>query len=366
MPEQRVGDDRLGVLQEQLLHYARDLRGALDRTQATVAELSRTHLETVAALAAAIDVRDAVTGGHVYRVAHYGIVLARHLAPQHAADPQLVYGFLLHDIGKLGVPDGILMKPGRLTEAEQTLMRRHVTYGVRFVEQVSFLQPALQVVATHHEAFDGSGYPRGLARTDISLVTRMFGVCDAFDAMVHDRPYRPAMSVEEAVEELRAGAGAQFDPEVVAGFLEILDRIVAVEDRPELPDVDVTPSPARLRPLWAQANLVFDALDDGMLLVSPDGVIRDANRACLELFGLAAPPVGLTVDELIDRSETSLTDASLARLRAAAAPEALLDGRSEDHLNLETADQGRLRQTAHTLREEDGTVTGRLLVFHRV
>ncbi|MDQ4130880.1 MAG: HD domain-containing protein, partial [Actinomycetota bacterium] len=256
----QLGEPHVG-LRDQLLAYARDLRAALVESRAATEELSRTQLETVAALAAAIDVRDEVTGGHVYRVANYGLVLAEQLAPPLANDPQLVYGFLLHDIGKLGVPDRVLLKQGPLDADERALMRAHVEHGVRFVEQVTFLRPALEVVATHHEAWDGSGYPRGLKGAEIPFVTRLFSVCDAFDAMVHDRPYRKAMPPEAALEELRRGSGTQFDPRVVEGFEECADRVISVGERPNL---DVTPraSRRRRRGLDHEGSLVFDAMED--------------------------------------------------------------------------------------------------------
>ena len=158
----------------------------------------------MAALAAAVDVRDEVTGGHVYRVANYGALLAEDLAPELRDDPQLVYGFLLHDIGKLAVPDAVLGKEGPLTTDERTVMRSHVEHGIRFIKGVSFLRPALNIIATHHENYDGSGYPRGLGSGAIPLAARMFSVCDTFDAMIHDRPYRRALDPEEAVAELGA------------------------------------------------------------------------------------------------------------------------------------------------------------------
>ncbi|MFN2557261.1 MAG: HD domain-containing phosphohydrolase [Nitriliruptorales bacterium] len=352
-------EEPLVGLRDQLLAYARDLRVALAESRAATEELSRTQLETVAALAAAIDVRDEVTGGHVYRVANYGLVLAEQLAPPLASDPQLVYGFLLHDIGKLGVPDRVLLKKGPLDADERALMRAHVEHGVRFVEQVTFLRPALEVVATHHEAWDGSGYPRGLKGEEIPFVTRLFSVCDAFDAMVHDRPYRKAMAPEAALTELRRFAGTQFDPLVVAGFEECAERLIAVDERP---DLNVTPraNRRRRRGLDHEGSLVFDAIEDAMLLMTPDGVVSDANRAFLRLFGLTSPPVGLTLTELTDW---------LADRLAADGPEShnlardLLAPNGQVVFEVNQPEPRLIRRVSRTLYGDGGAVVGRLLLF---
>ncbi len=352
-------------MQDQLLAYARDLRHALEQRHAAADELARTHLETVAALAAAIDIRDEVTGGHVYRVANYGLALADLLTPDLAADPQLVYGFLLHDIGKLAVPDSVLLKTGPLDEHERALMREHVEHGVRFVERVAFLRPAMHVIATHHERWDGEGYPRGLSGEEIPLVTRLFSVCDAFDAMIHDRPYRRGRPVEWALRELRRGAGSQWDPDVVAGFEEILDRILKIDERPEVPYIRGQAGPRRARELTLSGNLLFDAVEEGLLLVSPDGVVRDANTPFLELFDLARPPVGMTLRELVERVAERFVDHQ-ARRRAAALPDELFAARSRVTLELRAPEPKVVQGTAHTLYDDNGTVAGRLLVFHDV
>lgn len=365
MPDDtRTEDDRIVGLNDQLRAYARDLRGALARARAATDELSRTHLETVAALAAAIDVRDEVTGGHVYRVANYGLVLTEHLEPDLATDPQLIYGFLLHDIGKLGVPDRILLKAGPLDPDEQAQMRQHVEYGVKFIDEVSFLRPALQVVATHHESWDGSGYPRSLSGEEIPYVTRMFAVCDAFDAMVHDRPYRPGMSAEQALEELTAGAGSQFDPAVVAGFEEVLDDILDVSERPEVPRLRSAP-PGANRPTLS-GHVMFERVDEGLLLLSPDGTIRDANPAFLELFGIARPPVGLTLAELTDRAAHRFADPARARADARSLPRELFSNPSETTLRLVEPEHRTIRRIARTLYDDHGTAIGRLLEYRDI
>lgn len=134
------------------------------------------------------------------------------------------WGALLHDIGKLGIPDSILLKPGRLTEEEWEEMKRHPEYAHEMLSGIEFLRPALEIPYCHHERWDGKGYPRGLKGEEIPLAARIFAVVDAWDAMRSDRPYRGALTREEALEEIRKGAGIQFDPRVVEAFLELSRR----------------------------------------------------------------------------------------------------------------------------------------------
>jgi HD-GYP domain-containing protein (c-di-GMP phosphodiesterase class II) len=184
--------------------------------------LSATYEVTVEALAAAIEAKDHTTGGHIERVRRLGLLLAREVAPREAANPQMAYGFLLHDIGKLAVPDAILRAPGRLTDEQWALMRGHPEEGVRMLESVPFLDQALDVVRHHHERWDGGGYPDGLRGEEIPLWARIFAVVDALDAMTADRPYRPRRPYEDALAEIARNSGTQFDP-AVAAALERLD-----------------------------------------------------------------------------------------------------------------------------------------------
>jgi hypothetical protein len=170
---------------------------------------------TVEALATAIEAKDHTTGGHIERVRSLGLLLAGEIAPRDVTDPQMAFGFLLHDIGKLAVPDAILRAPGRLSEKEWALMRRHPEEGVRMLSEIPFLDRALDVVRHHHERWDGGGYPDGLHGQEIPLWARIFSVVDALDAITAERPYRKARSYESALEEIRSHAGTQFDPAVV-------------------------------------------------------------------------------------------------------------------------------------------------------
>jgi PAS domain S-box-containing protein len=179
----------------------------------------------VETLAAALELRDDETGQHARRVTDFALALTRAIDPELAAAPDLRYGFLLHDIGKIGVPDAILLKPGRLTERETRILQMHTTLGEHLLAFVPFVSDLVHdVVAYHHERWDGSGYPWGLSGTAIPLAARIFAVADAFDAITNDRPYRKARPVATAVAEVERGAGSQFDPAVVSAFLPLACR----------------------------------------------------------------------------------------------------------------------------------------------
>jgi ribonuclease P protein subunit RPR2 len=177
----------------------------------------------VRALAAAVEAKDGYTGEHIQRVHEIGLLLARAVAPDQAGDPQLAYGFLLHDIGKLSVPDAVLKKPGPLDDREWALMRRHPEAGARILDAVPFLDRALDVVLRHHERWDGRGYPGGLGSDEIPLWARIFAVADTVDAITSDRPYRLGRPLDDAIDEILARAGSQFDPDC-AEALGDLDR----------------------------------------------------------------------------------------------------------------------------------------------
>ncbi|HZQ64897.1 MAG TPA: HD domain-containing phosphohydrolase [Gaiellaceae bacterium] len=178
---------------------------------------------TVEALAAALELRDDESCRHARRVTELALELTRALDSELAADPELPYAYLLHDVGKIGIPDAILLKPGRLTERERSTMQMHTTLGERLISQVPFLSDVVHdVVAFHHERWDGTGYPCGLSGEEIPLAARIFAVVDAFDAITNDRPYRKARAVEDALAELERSAGTHFDPAIVEVFVRIL------------------------------------------------------------------------------------------------------------------------------------------------
>lgn len=185
-------------------------------------DLNRSYMDTVSALANAIEFRDPYTRGHTDRVK----VLARAIAQRMGWGVEQLFdlwmGCTLHDIGKIGVPDSILNKPGPLTSQEMNWMRRHTEFGVKMIENVPFLKPAVPYVYYHHERYDGSGYPTGLMGMDIPIEGRILAVVDAFDAVTSDRPYRKGRTLDEARRELETCSGTQFDPTVVDVFLHVL------------------------------------------------------------------------------------------------------------------------------------------------
>jgi putative nucleotidyltransferase with HDIG domain len=214
--------------------YVRSSRQIMSQSQAlgaALAETERTYDTTLQALSNALDVRDSETEGHSRRVVEYMELIIGQLpvAPAHLAT--LRRGALLHDIGKIGVPDNVLRKPAALSDAEWVVMKRHPEHGARIISQIPFLQDVSRIVRHHHERWDGNGYPDGIAGEAIPLGARIFAVADSFDAMTSDRPYRHAMSVEDARGEVARCRGTQFDPEVADAFARLpLERLVAIAD----------------------------------------------------------------------------------------------------------------------------------------
>jgi len=187
-------------------------------------ELNKTYTETLRALVAALDTRDSETGGHSERVTMIALSIANQMNLDKELIQQIHWGALLHDVGKIGIPDNILKKPGALTEDEWSIMRTHPQLGFDMLLGIPFLQPALDVVLHHHERFDGSGYPSGLIGKDIPVSARIFAIADTFDAMSNDRPYRKAMTKEQAINEILRCVNKQFDPEIVYFFIKALEQ----------------------------------------------------------------------------------------------------------------------------------------------
>jgi putative nucleotidyltransferase with HDIG domain len=179
----------------------------------------RSYVEAVGAVVTAADARDHETTGHSFRVALYALTLARSLGQPSDQRKAIEWGALLHDVGKMAVPDSVLRKPGPLTGNEWHIMKQHPTWGFDILAEVSFLQPAaLEIVYSHHERWDGHGYPRGLAGEQIPLAARIFAVVDTYDAITSDRPYRRARGHAAAIAELQRVAGQQLDPAMVEAF----------------------------------------------------------------------------------------------------------------------------------------------------
>jgi ribonuclease P protein subunit RPR2 len=209
--------------EHQLERYAADLRETFKQERSRAHELHRSYMLTVRALASAVEARDAYTGKHAERVAAYGLQIAAVAGMRISDDPQIEFGFLLHDAGKVAVPDAILFKPGPLTAAERAIIEQHPVTGYEIVRDIDFLGAARDVIRSHHERWDGAGYPDGLAGTDIPLSARVFAVADTLDALTTNRPYRRASSFVKARAMILKGSGTHFDPDVIAAYEKLPD-----------------------------------------------------------------------------------------------------------------------------------------------
>jgi response regulator RpfG family c-di-GMP phosphodiesterase len=237
--ERALGRRRLELARHR---YRRSLE---NRVQEKTAELSRaveslqaTYSQTLWTLVAALDAREHETGDHSQRVVRYTLAVARRLGLPEAQLPDLGRGALLHDIGKIGVPDSILLKAGPLSTTEWGVMRKHPQIGFNILRTVDFLTGPAEMVLAHQERFDGSGYPRGLAGDKLPLSARIFAPADTYDAMTSDRPYRGRLSPEAARAEIERCAGTQFDPQCAAAFLSIsaqeLAELARVREQPPI------------------------------------------------------------------------------------------------------------------------------------
>jgi response regulator RpfG family c-di-GMP phosphodiesterase len=207
--------------EEQLLLYASDLRHLVEIERQQRALLNAAYHDTVAALAGALESKDTGTRAHSQRVQLYAVELASVCAPELLNDPSIEYGFLLHDLGKIGIPDRVLQKPAALSVSERRLIETHTVLGEQMLEGVSFMsRECLAVIRSHHERWDGDGYPDRLAGEEIPLGARVFAVADALDAITSDRPYRRHQPWAYAADEIQEQSGLQFDPQVVEAFRE--------------------------------------------------------------------------------------------------------------------------------------------------
>ena len=188
-------------------------------------ELEESYESTLEAMITALDFKDNETHGHSRRVVEYAVIVAQAMGVCESELTWIRRGAILHDVGKIGVSDAILRKPGKLDAAEWEEMKRHPEMGYRMLKHIRFLEPALDIVHCHQERWDGSGYPNGLKGDAIPLGARIFAAVDTFDAMTSDRPYRAALSIEAARDEIRRFSGIQFDPKVAEAFLAIEESV---------------------------------------------------------------------------------------------------------------------------------------------
>ncbi|NOY99218.1 MAG: PAS domain S-box protein [Chloroflexi bacterium] len=196
-----------------------------------ISDMAKAQEETLEGWSRAMDFRDKETEEHTQRVTRMTVQIARKMALSETAITRIRHGALLHDIGKMGVPDGILLKPGKLTEEEWAVMRKHPEYAYEMLWPISFLRPALDIPYCHHEKWDGTGYPRGLKGEDIPLAARIFAVVDVWDALRCDRPYREGWSGARVCEYIKEQSGKHFDPQIVDVFMELFAGSLCQEEK---------------------------------------------------------------------------------------------------------------------------------------
>lgn len=217
-------------MRQQLLLFAEDLRivgqqarERREEAESALAEVRTAYLNIVRTLALVCEMKDSTTRNHLDRTYQYAMQLTKRVAPEYAQEAAIGYGYLLHDIGKVGIPDSVLQKPGPLDDAEWEVMRTHPLIGYQLLQNIDFMGDALQIVKSHHERWDGRGYPENLAGEDIYLPARIFTIIDTFDAMTSDRPYRAAVPLAQALEEIERVGGTQFDPELAKAFVQMCE-----------------------------------------------------------------------------------------------------------------------------------------------
>jgi putative nucleotidyltransferase with HDIG domain len=224
--EQALQMKRLEQEVENHQHHLEDMvKQRTKQLQSALRRIEQTYDDTLEALAAALDLRDNDTAGHSLRVTGYCLEMSKAIGCSGEQLKHIVRGAYLHDIGKIGIPDAILLKPGKLTPDERKLMESHARVGYELVSRIVFLAPAAEIVLTHQERYDGTGYPQGLVGEEIPLGARIFAVADTLDAMTTDRPYRRALPFEAARAEIIRESTRQFDPEVVRVFLSIPEKV---------------------------------------------------------------------------------------------------------------------------------------------
>jgi putative nucleotidyltransferase with HDIG domain len=217
------GSDELGRLSSNFNNMAGSIEALVRRLRQALRQNQELFLETIRTLAAAIDAKDPYTRGHSERVSSYSMAIARHLDLEQDEVFRIRIAAILHDVGKLGVRDSILNKPGGLSEDEYRIMRRHPDIGAQIMTPIRMLKDIIPGIRNHHETWDGNGYPDGLAGDEIPLVARIIGAADTFDAMTTNRPYQRAMPLDYVLDKMRGMSGSRFDPQIVDALLAAVD-----------------------------------------------------------------------------------------------------------------------------------------------
>lgn len=231
-------DGQLEQLKAQLLEWNRHLEEKVSERTSDLEQahrrLQETYLETVTSLIEAMSAKDTTLFGHSHNVAVYAKAIAQELGFSRTRIQRLMHGCTLHDLGKIAVPDAILMKPGPLTREEFEIVKQHPVWGAKILAPLTFMKDITEMVHEEHERWDGTGYPQGLKGERIRLEARIISVADALDAMVSLRPYRQSVSLQKASEEIRRCAGTHFDPKVAEACLRAIQngKIVPLEEPP--------------------------------------------------------------------------------------------------------------------------------------
>lgn len=238
LKREKLKTRELETAYQQMLRYAEDLRKSYLQEHQQTEKLIESQKATAITLAKAIEKRDRYTGGHTDRVTEYAMLTAQQLNWPRERMAVLELAGHLHDVGKIGVPDAVLNKPGKLTVEEFEMMKAHPEIGEQIIRGIDYLEALVPYVLYHHERYDGKGYPKGLSGDAIPIEGRLLAVSDTFDAMTSSRPYRKQLDPERAIDEIKRCSGTQFDPKIVGAFLEIwtsglLDPILV--EPPHLP-----------------------------------------------------------------------------------------------------------------------------------
>ena len=222
----------LEAANQQLVKFADDLNKTILELKSANQELQESYLDTIHRLVLAAEYKDEDTGGHIIRMSRYSAFIAEMLGLPARDVENIPYAAPMHDVGKIGIPDKILMKPGKLTDEEFDFMKTHTTIGAKILadSKAEILQLAQQIAISHHEKWNGRGYPQGLAGDTIPLAARIVGLADVFDALTSKRPYKDPFPVEVALDIIKKECGEHFDPDVVDVFFQNIDQILKIKD----------------------------------------------------------------------------------------------------------------------------------------
>ena len=234
---ERQKREELEAANRQLVQYEAELKKTIAELQAVCKELHEAYIDTIHRLVLAAEYKDEDTGYHIVRIGRYSALIAEKIGMPAGDVQKILYAALMHDVGKIGIPDNILMKPGKLSEKEFELMKTHTTIGDKILSdsKAEILQMARQIALSHHEKWNGRGYPQGLSGEEIYLAARIVGLADVFDALTSRRPYKDAFPVEIALDIIRQERGEHFDPGIVDVFFENIDEILKIKEEVGLP-----------------------------------------------------------------------------------------------------------------------------------